>query len=62
MNRRRFFVLMTSIAISFLIVVGCNQLASNNPANRAAQSKNMQSKSVVLTVSSAVSMQDAMKE
>ncbi|MGD1910207.1 MAG: molybdate ABC transporter substrate-binding protein [Rivularia sp. (in: cyanobacteria)] len=62
MNRRRFFVLMTSIAISFLIVVGCNQLASNNPANRAAQSQNRQSKSVELTVSSAASMQDAMKE
>lgn len=62
MNRRRFFVLMTSIAISFLIMVGCNQSASNNPANRAAQSQNTQSKSVELTVSSAASMQDAIKE
>ncbi|MEM9922635.1 MAG: molybdate ABC transporter substrate-binding protein [Cyanobacteria bacterium P01_D01_bin.50] len=62
MNRRRFFVLMTWIAISFLIVFGCNQLASNYSGNQAVQSHNTQSKSVELTVSVAASMQDAMKE
>ncbi|MEO1376138.1 MAG: molybdate ABC transporter substrate-binding protein [Cyanobacteria bacterium J06635_10] len=55
MNRRGFFVLITWIAISFLIVVGCNQVTSNNSANQTTESQE-------LTVSTAASMQDAMKE
>ncbi len=62
MNQRRFFVLISWIAISFLIVVGCSKLTSNNSGNQAAQSQNKQSKSVELTVSAAASIQDAMKE
>ena len=53
MNQRRFFVLISWIAISFLIVVGCSKLTSNNSGNQAAQSQNKQSKSVELTVSAA---------
>ncbi len=56
MKRRRFFALITWISVSFLAVVGCSQLTSNTPANKATQSQTAQ-----LTVSAAASMQDAMK-
>ena len=54
MNRNRFFVLISWVAISFLIVVGCNQVTSNNSANQTTELQE-------LTVSVAASMQDAMK-
>ncbi len=49
-NKRRFFVLTSWILVSFLTVVGCNQISSTTPTNQ------------ILTVSAAASMQDAMKE
>lgn len=54
MNRRRFCVLITWICVSFLAVVGCNELTSNTPGNQGTD--------VELMVSAAASMQDAMKE
>jgi molybdate transport system substrate-binding protein len=50
-KKRGFFGLITWIAISFLTVVGCSQITSTTPTNK-----------IVLTVSAAASMQDAMKE
>jgi molybdate transport system substrate-binding protein len=54
--KKRFIVLISWIAVSFLTVVGCNQLASTTPNNQTGNSQ------AVLTVSAAASMQDAMKE
>ena len=50
-NKRRFFALAAWIFVSFLTVVGCNQVTSTTPTNQ-----------VELTVSAAASMQDAMKK
>ncbi len=49
-NKRRFFGLTAWIFVSFLTVVGCNQIASNTNTNQT------------LTVSAAASMQDAIEE
>ncbi|MEO1428079.1 MAG: molybdate ABC transporter substrate-binding protein [Cyanobacteria bacterium J06632_19] len=51
MNRRPFVTLISWVLISFLTVVGCNQVTSST-----------NSQTVELTVSAAASMQDAMKE
>lgn len=51
-NKRRFFTLTVWIFVSFLIVVGCNQVTSTTPKNQTLE----------LTVSAATSMQDAIKE
>lgn len=52
MNRRRFFVIIAWIFVSFLTAVGCNQFPSATPTNQTVE----------LTVSAAASMQDAMKD
>ncbi len=49
-NKRRFFGLAAWIFVSFLTIVGCNQIASNTTTNQT------------LTVSAAASMQDAIEE
>ena len=52
-REKRIFALIAWIFISFLVVVGCNQPASNLSDNQLAE--------IELTVSVAASMQDAMK-
>ncbi|MEM7553653.1 MAG: molybdate ABC transporter substrate-binding protein [Cyanobacteria bacterium P01_A01_bin.84] len=57
MNRRRHFLtLITWISVSFLTVVGCNQLTLTNSENNSGNP------TLQLTVSSAASMQNAMTE
>ncbi|MEM7716771.1 MAG: molybdate ABC transporter substrate-binding protein, partial [Cyanobacteria bacterium P01_A01_bin.68] len=51
MNRRPFVTLISWVLISFLTVVGCNQVTSST-----------NSQTVELTVSAAASMQDALSE
>lgn len=51
MNKRPFVTLISWVLISFLTVVGCNQITLSN-----------NSETVELTVSAAASMQDALKE
>lgn len=51
-NKRRFFALTAWIFVSFLTVIGCNQITSSPPTNQTVE----------LTVSAAASMQDAIKK
>ncbi|MBH8551688.1 molybdate ABC transporter substrate-binding protein [Nostocaceae cyanobacterium CENA357] len=57
MKRKRFLSLTAWILVSFLAVVGCNQVASNTPDATSSP----QAQATELTISAAASMQDAMK-
>lgn len=57
MNRKRFFCLTAWILVSFLAVVGCNQVATNTPNATPTP----QTQVTELTISVAASIQDAMK-